>query len=122
MKIKVLDVNKLNYFAKEDLNCEKTVYAIFKKNRNYYYLINQGNGMPLFIKNNQDIKVIDNHIPEDWIYTKKFIDDYTDPMEAIIYLEDLYCPQWMLENKNFLFEVFLERKLARKKFLRKIKN
>lgn len=118
MKIKITESTNLSCFTKEDLNCEKIVYAIFKKNKNYYYLID--NGMPLFVKNNKNILVIDDYIPQDWIYTKKFIDDYTNPNEGIISLRDLYCPQWMLDDKSFFFEVFLDRKLAQTKFLSKM--
>lgn len=118
MKIKITEANDFNCFTKEDLNCEKTVYAVFKKNNDYYYLID--NGMPLFVKGNKNILIIDNYIPKEWIYTKKFLDDYTNPNEGIICLKDLYCPQWMLDDKNFFFEVFLDRKQAQQKFLNKI--
>jgi len=118
MKIKITETTDLNCFS-EDLNCEKIVYAIFKKNKNYYYLIQLDIGVPLFVKNNKNILVIDDYI-QDWIYTKKFIDDYTNPYEGIISLRDLYCPQWMLDDKSFFFEVFLDKKLAQKKFLSKM--
>ena len=116
MKIKILEIENYNYFAKEDLNCEKIVYAIFKKYKKYYYLID--NGMPLFIKGDQNIQIIENDIPKDWIFTKRFIDDYTNPDEGIIRLNELYCPQWMLDDENFFFEVFLDRKPAQQKFLK----
>ena len=119
MKIKILKTKNYTWFT-EDFNCEKTVYATFKRKKDNYYLIDDGDNMPLFIKNNQDILMIDNKIPENWVYTKKFIDDYTNPIEGVICLKELYCPQWMLDDKSFFFEVFLDRKRARQKFSKKI--
>ena len=120
MKIKILNSYKGNCFIQSDINCEKEVYAMFKQKGEYYYLIN--NGLPLFIKKDETITVIDNKIPKDWVYTKKYVDNYTNPVENVICLRDLYCPQWMLDEKSFMFECFLNREIAQFKFFKNHKK
>lgn len=119
MKIKIYEENQDVFLEKEDLNCEKTVYAVYREGKYFYYLVTNCYGLPIFIQGNNDREVTDTHIPEDWVYTKKFVKKYSYPQEpVIILLRDLFCPKWMLENENkdFFYEVYFDRDAAYEKF------
>ena len=120
MKIKILNSLKPNnFFLLKNFNPEKEVYAKFDIGRKTYFIIDSGDYLFDCLRaDDKNIKIIDYTIPKDWIFLKQFKDDYTDPYEAVIKLKNLYCPRWMIDDKEFLFCAFMDRKKARYKFIK----
>ena len=89
MKIRILNPLKPdNFFSLANFNPEKEVYAKFDIGRKTYFLIDSGNYLFDCLRAiDKNIKIIDDTIPKDWVYIKKFKDDYTDPHEAVIKLK-----------------------------------
>lgn len=112
MKLTVLDENLFlssiaygsNYSYQ---NNEYEVYAMFtdgviKKKTRYLILID--NILLAWCPNSKAIKISTDG-KENWMFIPKFVRHYKKQWGSVVF-KNLYCKQWMLDEKDFFYDIF----------------
>ncbi|MDD3397512.1 MAG: hypothetical protein PHR96_03105 [Clostridia bacterium] len=135
MRIKIIDLElfeKTNaiYGFYQDKNINPTyefeVYAIFnysikKKEKLLIDIRDRDDIFITWIINNKAIQIIDDNMPENWVFAKEYKGGYIIHTSGLSYFQpikfkNLWAPQWMISDKEFFLNIYEAPNVAKKKF------